>query len=53
MNFLILTTGHLKDPAGGPEHGQTKHRVVEIDLIFGESSFDPHVDTVRRSSGHS
>lgn len=44
---LILTTGQVKDPAGRPEHGQTKHRVVEIDLIFGKCSFDPHGDTER------
>lgn len=47
---LILTAGHLKDPTGRPEHGETQHRVVEIDLIFGKSGFDPHLDTARRSS---
>ena len=40
--FLILTTGHVKDPAGSPEHGQTEHRVVEVDLIFGKCRFDSH-----------
>lgn len=42
--FLILTTGHFKDPAGGPEHSQTQHRAVGVDLIFGKSSSDPHAD---------
>jgi len=41
---LILTTGHLKDPTSCPEHGQTQHGVVEVDLIFGKSSFYPHDD---------
>lgn len=41
---FILTTGHLKDPAGGPEHSQTQHGAVEVELILGKSSFDAHVD---------
>lgn len=42
VSCLILTTGHLKDPAGSPHHGQAQHCVVEVELIFGKSGFDPH-----------
>lgn len=53
VGVLLLTTGHVKDPASSPEHGQTKHHVVKIDLIFGKCSFDSHGDTDRKSSGGS
>lgn len=41
----ILTTGHLKNPAGSPDHGQTQHRAVQVQLIFGEGTFNPHGNT--------
>lgn len=44
VRFLILTTGHLRDPAGSPDHGQTQNRAVEVQLIFGEGGFNPHGD---------
>lgn len=42
--FLILTSGHLRDPAGSPDHGQTQNRAVEVQLILGEGGFNPHGD---------
>lgn len=45
----ILTAGHLGDPAGRPQHSQTQHRAVDVDLVLGESGFDPHGDSGRKA----
>lgn len=52
MLILILTTGHLKDPAGSPDHGQTQNRAVEVQLISGEGSFNPHGDADTHTNTH-
>lgn len=46
-----LTAGGLKYPTGCPYQGPAEHGCVEIKLISGKSSLDPHSESIRLQGG--